>query len=293
MIRKKEVHLEDMTKASRVLGKYATKIKIEPTCQHISADMQQLIKTGEHDRQPCTLHDFQATSIAADLAIDSLAEQMPVTITQELSRVLFREAVVGSLPEHIFVRYEEGMDPDVTSYLDTKRAADKEPTVFTSPCCQMPQVQLTGKHTYVECTDPHKKPINGSSLSPAAWMWSDQLMGPCLQQRSSVVPVVNGVSVPVLIVSDPGARNPNHVEPGLLGAVNSLLYGPRGKLWLLFPADFQQRLAQMDGHSADHTLYAKRNWEDWSLNPETLIKLGVRRILQPEGWMLVTRPVWF
>ena len=49
-------------------------------------------------------------------------------------------------------------------------------------------------------------------------------------------------------------------------------------------------LAERYQHVHAH-LFAKLFWHDFLDGPEFLTKLGVRRILQPEGWMIFSMPV--
>ena len=158
----------------------------------------------------------------------------------------------------------------------------------------LPQVQLAGDDTYIQTSANDRQQsaqVDGSSLSFSAKQWSDELNGPYMCQPGTTMSVVNAMTVAVLIASDPGARTPNHIEPHLLGAVNSLIHGPRGKLWHFFPADFPERVASLMKERQHHALYTKRCWKDWTLEPGSLIKLGVKRVLQPEGYEIFSMPV--
>ena len=77
-----------------------------------------------------------------------------------------------------------------------------------------------------------------------------------------------------------------------LGACNMLWYG-HGKVWELPDRDSLLNKVPDQFRGADPTpaLYSKCMWSTWSGEPKILAKLGVTRVLQPPGYMMVTMPV--
>ena len=289
----------ETAKVCRILSpEYADHIKLHPTLQHITAYSQTIDKPDEDQVAPYTLSDFVVGSAALEQAVLHLYHQL--MSAEAVYNSLFHisaatEAIMKSVPADLLVRYEDNMDPVVGSHAPHGPfyMEDVQPTAFPRPGYPLPPVQVvpdtaTGADSTYFANTPGV--INGSCRSVNALAWSDDLISSQRGKEGNNVPVVNGVTTSTMIASDPGARTTDHIEQKGLGALNLLVVGPLGKIWYIFPKYFRAKLAKRCPE-ADALIFSKTLWQDLLEEPEFLLELNVRRIHQPEGYMMVSMPV--
>ena len=172
-----------------------------------------------------------------------------------------------------------------------------EPTLATRVGHSLPQLHHTEQGNCVITAKDMSLAmnINGSSLSPAVITWGGKYVSPkdkAPEAAQQHIVVTQGVHTSVGIFSSAGARTPYHVEQRALGACNMLWYG-HGKVWELPDRDSLLNKVPDQFRGADPTpaLYSKCMWSTWSGEPKILAKLGVTRVLQPPGYMMLTMPV--
>ena len=299
MVPCQHLSIAETAKVCRILSpEYADGIKLHPTLQHISVDKQTIEKPDEDKVAPYTLGDLYVGSAALEDAVLNLYHQMmsaQAGYNTPLHISVAAEAIMKSVPAHLLVRYEDSMDPAVGLHDGPCYMEDAQPTVFPRQGHPLPHVQVVpDTATGGDITYFAEAPgvINGSIRSANALAWADDMISSQCGTPGNHVTVVNGVTTSALIVSDPGARTADHLEQKGLGALNMLVVGPLGKIWYLFPKDFRAKLAKRCPE-ADALLFSKTLWHDFLEDPEFLLELNVRRIHQPEGYMMVSMPVGF
>lgn len=247
-----------------------------------------------------TLANVMTLSMAVDLAVDRVVSAMLLKLPQNLEsaqRTFYHltaiEAVVSLLGGVTYDDMVELSQPNAT-YVGAK-----EPTLATRAGHPLPQLHdlHEGKQGfYISHADMSKAMhTNGSSSSPAAITWASRYVTPknkAPRKHDGAVQVTKGVHTAVGIVSSGGARTPFHVEQKALGAAN-LLHVGRGKIWYL-PAGnslLDKSGFLYGGADPTATLYSKCTWDDWGHKPDTFATLGMQRVYQPAGYMMVTMPV--
>ncbi|KAL0019371.1 hypothetical protein WJX79_009485 [Trebouxia sp. C0005] len=88
-----------------------------------------------------------------------------------------------------------------------------------------------------------------------------------------------------IIVSELGTSVPWHVEDNCRGSFNHLLFGA-AKIWYLAPPDFGAQLTAKLGTQTPAQLFTKTLFA--KLSGAELREMGVRRVLQQPGYMMLT-----
>lgn len=299
MVPCQNLSIAETVKVCRILSpEYADHIKLHPTLQHITVDKQTIEKPDEDKVAPYTLSDFIVGSAALEDAVLNLYHRLmsaEAGYNTAFHISVVAEAIMKSVPAHLLVRYEDSMDPAVGLHAPDGPfyIEDVQPTAFPRPGHPLPHVQVvpdTATSTDITYFAAPPCVINGSSRSVNALAWADDMISSQCGNQGNHVTVVNGVTTSTMIASDPGARTADHLEQKGLGALNLLVVGPFGKIWYLFPKDFRAKLAKRCPE-ADALLFSKTLWHDFLEDPEFLLELDVRRIHQPEGYMMVSMPV--
>jgi len=238
-------------------------------------------------------------------AIDWLNEKYPPQPKREGSYhvalsyldIILREAILVNLPKSQYFLYDDliplgGIPKETPSTMWT---SDTQSTLYPSTSSLLPEMYGIGEQHYMSIAHFDSLAL-GSSVSPHALITHDEGASPRLQTPSIDGQVIEGISTGTGIFADAGASTPVYIEQRCFGSVNALAaigQGMSGKLWVLFPKDLSHQLWSLGKSSGDitHLLYNKAYWRNWLHDGLVSRNLGLKLVYQPEGTLMVTKPV--